>query len=153
MATRSAVVVHDPMFLTLLQEAISADGYEVRRLFVGIGAHEIVRDVHPAAPLLDIPRDDPALNWRLLGIVRDDLAPDPIHRVVCITRDQVRGQVAPSRVILQGHDAAILTKPFALDDLLHLVHRMVGGPDRDHVVSLDPTHRQECSIRASPRRG
>ncbi len=135
MATRIAVVNHDPTFLTLLQEVLSADGYEVRRIFVGIGAHEILRAFAPAALILDIPHDDPAASWQLLGIVRDDAALDPIPRVVCVERDQVRAHAAA----LQGHGTATLTKPFALDDLLYLVHRMAGGPDRDRRDDRDPT--------------
>lgn len=147
MATRIAVVDHDPAFLTLLQEVLSADGYEVQRLYIGIGAHEILRAFAPAALILDIPRDDPAASWQLLGIVRDDAALDPIPRVVCVERDQVRAHTAALQghgaatltAALQGHGAATLTKPFALDDLLYLVHRMAGGPDRDRRDDRDPT--------------
>jgi len=55
MVTRIAVVDHDPLFLTLLQEAVSADGYEVQRLFVGIGANDGAADVSIGSPPLQPP--------------------------------------------------------------------------------------------------
>jgi len=135
MATRIAVVNHDPTFLTLLQEVLSADGYEVRCLFVGIGAHEILRAFAPAALILDIPRDDPAASWQLLGIVRDDAALGRTSRVVCVEGDHVRDHAAT----LAGHGTVTLTKPFALDTLVHLVRSLVGGPDRARRDDHDPT--------------
>jgi len=91
MATRSPVVNHDSLVLTLLPEAVSADGYEVRRLYVGIGTHEILRAVAPAALILDTPRDKPAAIWQLRGIVRGDAAmrrwtPSPASSASSATR-------------------------------------------------------------------
>jgi len=139
MATRSPVVNHDSLVLALLPEAVSADGYEVRRLYVGIDTHEILRAVAPAALILDTPRDKPAAIWQLRGIVRGDAALDPLPRVVCVERDQMRAHATA----LAGPSAVILTTPCALDDLLHhLMPRMVGSP---HLARGDD--RRPCPLR------
>jgi len=124
MPGRIAVVDDEPIFLDLLQEVLSDDGYEAHRFPGGAADYPRVRDLAPDAVILDIRMEGPRTGWDMLERMRRDavLAATPV--TVCSDDLPLLRERA---VDLERLDAAILAKPFDLDALLALLDRAVGG--------------------------
>jgi len=124
MPRRIAVVDDEPSFLDLLQEVLSDDGYEAHRFPRGAADYPRVRNLAPDAIILDIRMEDPKTGWDMLERMRRDavLAATPV--IVCSgDLPALRERAAD----LERLDAALLAKPFGLDDLLALLERAVGS--------------------------
>ncbi len=120
-----AVVDDEPSFLDLLQEVLTDDGYEAHRFPGGAADYPRVRDLAPDAIILDIRMEDPRTGWDLLARMRRDdvLGATPI--IVCSGDLPLLCERAED---LERLGAAVLAKPFDLDDLLTLLDRLTGGP-------------------------
>ncbi len=125
MPKRIAVVDDEPSFLDLLQEVLTDDGYEAHRFPGGAADYPRVRDLAPDAIILDIRMEDPRTGWDLLARMRRDdvLGATPI--IVCSGDLPLLRERAED---LERLGAAVLAKPFDLDDLLTLLDRLTGGP-------------------------
>ncbi len=125
MPKRIAVVDDEPSFLDLLQEVLTDDGYEAHRFPGGAADYPRVRDLAPDAIILDIRMEDPRTGWDLLARMRRDdvLGTTPI--IVCSGDLPLLRERAED---LERLGAAVLAKPFDLDDLLTLLDRLTGGP-------------------------
>jgi len=124
MPGRIAVVDDEPSFLELLREVLSDDGYEAHCFPGGAADYPRVRDLAPAAVILDIHMEDPRTSWDMLKRMRRDavLAATPV--IVCSGDLPLLRERAAD---LERLDAAILVKPFDLDDLFALLDRAGGG--------------------------
>ncbi len=71
---RVAVINDSERFKTAIQRALERDGYDVHRFRAGIGVHEVVRALAPAAIAIDIARDGVDCHWRTLEALIDDPA-------------------------------------------------------------------------------
>ncbi len=69
-----AVINDNVRFKTAIQYALDRDGYDVHRFRAGIGVHEVVRALAPAAIAIDIARDGVDRHWRTLEALVDDPA-------------------------------------------------------------------------------
>ncbi len=69
-----AVINDSERFKTAIQRALERDGYDVHRFRAGIGVHEVVRALAPAAIAIDIARDGVDRHWRALQALVDDPA-------------------------------------------------------------------------------
>ncbi len=124
MPRRIAVVDDEPSFLDLLQEVLSDEGYEAHPFPGGAADYPRVRDLAPDAIILDIRMEDPRTGWDMLDRIRCDdvLGATPV--IVCSGDLPLWRERAAD---LERLGAAILAKPFDLDDLLALLDRAVGG--------------------------
>ena len=124
MPRRIAVIDDEPSFLDLLQEVLSDDGYEAHRFLGGAADYPRVRDLAPDAIILDIRMEDPRTGWDMLERMRRDAVLTATPVIVCSgDLPALRERAAD----LERLDAAILAKPFDLDDLLALLERAVGS--------------------------
>jgi len=62
MPTRIAILDDDQASRTSLSDALAEAGYEPVAFTPGIGVHEVLHDVAPAAIILDVPHDPSALH-------------------------------------------------------------------------------------------
>ena len=126
MAKRIAVINDDTIFLTLLHDLLSEEGYETHLFHEGEGAYTKVRDLDPDAIVLDIRMDSPASGWQVLELFKLDpvLTKKPI--IVC-SADLL--QLQDRALYLKSKGCEALPKPFDLTDLLMLLERLVGGPE------------------------
>lgn len=124
MPRRIAVVDDEPSVLDLLQEVLSGEGYEAHPFPGGAADYPRVRDLAPDAITLDIRMEDPRTGWDMLDRMRRDdvLGATPI--IVCSGDLPLLRERAADRERLR---AAVLVKPFDLDDLLALRDRAFGG--------------------------
>jgi len=124
MPRRIAVVDDEPSVLDLLQEVLSDEGYEAHPFPGGEADYPRVRDLAPDAIILDIHMEDSRTGWDMLDRMRRDdvLGATPV--IICSGDLPLLRERATD---LERLGAAVLTKPFDLDDLLALLDRLVGG--------------------------
>lgn len=113
------LVVEDDLSLARLLEALlESAGYASRLVGDGHAALDAVRGEHPVLVLLDLslPRMD---GWEVLERLR---ALDNAPPVVLLT-----GHVNVGRRATRAGAAAVVLKPFDVDDLLATVERLIGN--------------------------
>lgn len=122
---RIAVSYDDAIYLDLLSERLTAEGFETHfiRGQRGEAPYRDLRHIAPALIILDIYLSRSKAGWRMLDHLRRDPALGSIPIIVCVAD--------PSELEQHANDAQhngyeILLKPFAMDDLLALVHRLIG---------------------------
>jgi len=128
MSTRIAVIDDEQVFLDLLQELLSDEGYEPHVFPDGAAAYSRVRDLAPAAIILDMRMESPTAGWQLLERAWQDPALLSTPMILCSGDLPLPRERAAD---LREHACAHLAKPFDLADLLALLERMTGGPTRD----------------------
>ncbi len=123
MPPRIAIIDDELVFLNLLHELLSEEGYAPHAFREGAASYDRVRALVPHAVVLDIHPERPDAGWDLLDRFRQDalLCTTPI--IVCSAA--VAGG-AERAAQMQGDGYAALPKPFALGDLLVLLDRLTG---------------------------
>jgi DNA-binding response OmpR family regulator len=130
MANQMIVVVDDdPLFLTMIRDFLSEEGY-ARVLGVRCAcADETVFHEQPGVVLLEIHSVWPAVGWRLLDRLRGDPITAAVPIIICTTSPR----------LVEAHAAAqrceILEKPFQLEEVLTHVQAKIGRPD--HLETAD----------------
>src|SRR5690348_2587139 len=109
MAKRIAVVNDDTIFLQLMHELLTEEGYESQLCKEGASAYQQVRAFNPDAIVLDIRMEQPHTGWQVLELFKLDpvLTATPI--IVC-SADPL--QLQDRALYLQGKGCLILPKPF-----------------------------------------
>jgi two-component system chemotaxis response regulator CheY len=118
--TRCVLVVDDDDSIReMIELALSSEGYEVVTAPDGAAALALLPRMHPELVLLDMKM--PLMDgWEFARRYRQ--LPDPKPPIVVLTA----AQDAARRAIEVGA-TAYLAKPFAIDQLLDLVHRYGSG--------------------------
>jgi DNA-binding response OmpR family regulator len=131
MPARIAILDGEPMSYTSLAEALAAAGYEPVMLVAGIGVHEVLRDLAPAAMILDVSSDPCVVHWPALAVLAHDAVLRAIPLVACVPADGSAEADAARRVAALGLPATtLLCKPVAVDDLVARVRRIVEDAGR-----------------------
>jgi DNA-binding response OmpR family regulator len=116
--SRIAVVEHDPELLTLLQEMLALQGWDVLTCSDAEDAFALVKQRRPDLVILDTWLDTPAAGWDLLGRLSGDAATWRIPVIVCSGEVEAFDGYNGG---LKERVAAFLQKPFELDDLYRSV--------------------------------
>jgi len=121
MTKRIAVIDDDQTFLDLLGDLLEDEGYEPHLFAIAGTAQWNLGEVNPDVIVLDLHQETPDVGYRVLERIRRDnsLSAKPV--ILCAREPEAR--VARLR---DGQDCAILPKPFAPDDLMRLLDRLVG---------------------------
>ena len=127
-AKRIVAINDDTVFLNLLHDLLTEEGYDTHLCKEGTASYERVKKLDPDAMILDIRMEHPDEGWQMLEILKLDpvLTTKPV--IVCsadIPALQERS------TFLKGKGCEILPKPFDLDDLLALLRQLVGGPESE----------------------
>ncbi len=125
MATRIALIDDDPAFLALLDELLSAEGYEPYPLPAGPAAHVRLHALAPHAVVLDIHPARPDADWAVVAHLRRDPALHAVPLIVCCA--DAPGLHAHTAA-LRADGGAVLPKPFDLGALLDILDALTGGP-------------------------
>ena len=118
-----AAINDDTVFLDLLYELLTEEGYEVHVLKEANSAFERVRELKPDAIILDIRMDHPVAGWQVLELIKLEPALTNIPIVIC-SADLIALQERATH--LQSKGCEILAKPFDLDDLLGVLRRVIA---------------------------
>jgi len=148
---RVAVLDNDHVFLTLLRDVLTEAGYEACTLRPGIGAHEVLRTLAPAAIILDLPDDAGVLAWRLLALCARDAHLRHIPLLVCVPDD---GHASDRASALHHPRSTLVCKPFTLDALLAHLERLLSRHTGAHAThaTVPPQASAPLSARATASR-
>ena len=118
------VVEDDPSVRGLLHTLLTAEGYSVSTASDGLAGLRSALDSPPSLILLDVMMPD-------LGGVRvlEELGSDPVLAGVPVIVVTGRVDAVANLESLLG-PGMVFVKPFAVDELVHRVAELIGGPAR-----------------------
>jgi len=122
-----AVVNDDTVFLNLMHELLSGEGYRTIICKEGDKVYPLVKQERPALVVLDIRMGSPEAGWTTLELLRLDPDTARIPVIVCSADSFfLRAKEAQLREL----NCDILEKPFDLDTLLAKVDAALGTEGR-----------------------
>jgi DNA-binding response OmpR family regulator len=124
MSTSLAVIDDDPACRELLHDLLSEEGYAVHLFPDRATAARCLRDLAPAAIILDVRLETPTAGWEVLADLRHDPVLHATPVLVC-SADLSALQERAGDLERQG--CAILAKPFDVNDLLVLLRHLARG--------------------------
>jgi DNA-binding response OmpR family regulator len=124
------LVENDESLGNVLREAFEDEGYEVRLTAQAPTAEEVA-DLRPDLMMLDVERNEAEAGWDL---VRELKATRPTAHMPIVVTSGDGAIVAQEDVRVCAEAAAILVKPFSLDDLLPVVATALDRRDMRRVV-------------------
>lgn len=118
-----AVVNDDTVFLDLMHELLTEEGYSVSVCKASEKAYLFIKKEQPDLIILDVRVGNEGAAWTTLDLIDLDPATTHIPVIVCSTdRRQLEAKAEYMRE--QGYE--MQEKPFRLEDLLSKVERFVG---------------------------
>jgi DNA-binding response OmpR family regulator len=123
-STCIAVIDDDAACRELLHDLLSEEGYAVHLFADSATAARCLRDVAPAAIILDMRLENPTAGWEVLADLRLDPVLHATPVLVCSADLSALQQRAGD---LERQGCAILAKPFNVDDLLVLLQHLARG--------------------------
>jgi DNA-binding response OmpR family regulator len=119
-----AVIDDDAACRELLHELLSEEGYAVHLFPDSATAARCLRDLAPAAVILDVRLESPTAGWEVLADLRHDPVLHATPVLVC-SADRIALQERAGELGRQG--CMILAKPFDLEELLVLLQHLARG--------------------------
>ncbi len=120
-----AVVNDDTVFLQLMDDLLSEEGYETTIMKVSSDAFERIKQLQPSLIVLDIWMKTADSGWEVLNLVRLD--PATVNIPVIVSSTDIRDLEA-KEPLLRSLNCDILPKPFNLQILLDKVNEAIGPP-------------------------
>jgi DNA-binding response OmpR family regulator len=125
-----------------LRSAFEDEGYQVHLTAQAPSVDEVV-DIHPDLVMLDIGRNETAAGWQFVQELK--AAPRAADLPIVISSGD-GAIVSQQDVRVRSEAAAILIKPFSLDDLLPVVATAIARRDLFRAVGELVAEPQECSF-------
>src|SRR5262249_23993666 len=117
------VINNDTTFLQLMHLVLADAGYDAHVFKQGSADYTQVRDLAPAAIILDLRLEHAAAGWDLLELFRLDPATAQTPIIVCSADVRALQEPAPS---LQRQRCYVLPKPFDMEALTGLLRQALG---------------------------
>ena len=124
MSTCIAVIDDDPACCELLHDLLSEEGYAVHLFPDSVTAARCLRELAPAAIILDLGLEHPTAGWEVLADLRRDPVLHATPVLVC-SADVSALQERAAELERQG--CTLLAKPFDVDGLLALLQQLAHG--------------------------
>ncbi|MCA1668281.1 MAG: response regulator [Thermomicrobia bacterium] len=118
-----AVVNDDTLFLELMHDLLTQEGYRTAIWKEGDKAYEMIKEHRPVLVILDIRMERPDTGWMVLELMRLDPATAQIPVIIC-SADTAR--IREKEAYLREKGCDVLEKPFLLEDLLERVYAFIG---------------------------
>jgi CheY-like chemotaxis protein len=113
-----AVVNDDQVFIDLLRDLLTEEGYDVLTHPSGETAYALIRKKQPNLVILDMRLEHPEGGWMVLDLLRLDPETADLPVIVCSADAHfLRAKAAQ----LREEGCCVLEKPFRLDKLLALM--------------------------------
>ncbi len=122
-ASLIAVINDDTVFLKLMQDLLSDEGYQVVVRIGGTSAYALIKQEMPDLVILDIRVEHPEPGWLTLDLIRFDPATTRIPVLVCSADSR---QLREKAARLKDMRCEAIEKPFDLDDLLFRVRGILN---------------------------
>ena len=119
------VVNDDTVFLELMEELLSEEGYNTLILKEGDAAYETIKQEKPALIVLDIRLSHPEGGFVVIDLLRIDPETANIPILICSAATRL---IRENEARLREKQCDILMKPFNLDDLVAKVQAILGPP-------------------------
>ncbi len=119
-----AIVNDDTIFLSLMNDLLSEEGYRTVLINTSDKAYKEIRKLKPALVILDIVMDKPESGWTVLELLQLD--PETTNIPVILASADARF-IREKRDWLEQHGIDSIEKPFNLDDLLAKVEKHCPG--------------------------
>jgi DNA-binding response OmpR family regulator len=124
MSTCIAVIDDDRACSELLHDLLSEEGYAVHLFPDSATAARRLRDLAPAAIILDVRLENPTAGWEVLA----DLRHDPVlHATPVLVCSADLSALQERAADLEQQGCTILAKPFDVDELLVLLQHLARG--------------------------
>ena len=124
-AKRIVVINDDTAFLSLMEQVLEDEGYEVQIVREWDAAAGAVRDTQPDLVILDLILGREERGWTILELLMLDAKIWPIPVIVCSGALHL---LREREEIFSRHGIRSLAKPFDLDELLEQVSLALGIP-------------------------
>ena len=121
-----AVVNDDTIFLELMHDLLTDEGYRTAIWKEGDKAYEMIKEHRPLLVILDIRMERPDTGWMILELMRLDPETASIPVIICSADTE---RIRAKEAYLRDRGCAALEKPFLLEDLLSAVRSFIGPPD------------------------
>ncbi len=118
-----AVVNDDTLFLELMHDLLTEEGYRAVIWKEGDKAYNMIKEHRPVLVILDIRMEHPDTGWMVLELMRLD--PETAHIPVIICSADT-SRIREKEAYLREKGCAVLEKPFLLEDLLEKVQAFIG---------------------------
>lgn len=118
-----AVVNHEKMFLDLMDELLTQEGYEVVCYHADDDTFAHLKEAQPALAIIDINMHYRDAAWALLERIHNDPTTVNIPVIVC-TADV--SHVRQKAAILLKYNYTVVEKPFEVEDLLRQVRETLS---------------------------
>ncbi|HLV30298.1 MAG TPA: response regulator [Chitinispirillaceae bacterium] len=119
------VIDDDPGILEVLEFNLKIRGYNVLSYISGKEALEKVFDEKPDLIILDVIMPD-LDGWEMLKIIKDHPAGNAF-KILMLTAKSTERDKLIGKSILKADD--YVTKPFDLNELLHIIRKLLGDTD------------------------
>lgn len=120
---RIAVINDDSEFLSLMEQVLTDEGYDVDLMRTFSLAHEKVRDSHPDVVILDVVASQEERGWTLLELIRLDPRTTQIPVIVC---SAAVAALEERRAVLESQGIVAIAKPFDLNMLLDAINEALA---------------------------
>jgi DNA-binding response OmpR family regulator len=120
-----AVVNQDTIFLQLMEELLSEEGYYTYIEKEGDRAYQSIKKRKPDLVILDIRLNDPEAGFKVIELMRIDPETVQIPVIICSTATSI---IRDNEARLREKQCDILMKPFQLEELLAKVAAIIGPP-------------------------
>jgi CheY-like chemotaxis protein len=120
-----AVVNDDTVFLHLMDDLLSDEGYQTTIMKVSGEAFERIKQLQPDLVIIDIWMQRADNGWEVLNLIRLD--PTTANIPVIVSSTDVRDLEAKEQ-LLRSLNCDVLPKPFNLQTLLDKVNEAIGPP-------------------------
>ncbi len=121
-----AVVNDDTIFLELMHDLLTEEGYRTAIWKEGDKAYEMIKEHRPLLVILDIRMERPDTGWMVLELMRLDPETAQIPVIICSADTE---RIRAKEAYLREKGCQILEKPFLLEDLLDKVRSFIGAPE------------------------
>ena len=118
-----AVVNDDTLFLELMHDFLTQEGYRTAIWKEGDMAYAMIKDHKPRLVILDIRMERPDTGWMVLELMRLDPVTARIPVIICSADTQ---RIREKEAYLREKGCDVLEKPFLLEDLLGKVQALIG---------------------------
>ena len=118
-----AVVNDDTLFLELMHDLLTQEGYRAAIWKEGDTAFEMIKEHEPQLVILDIRMEHPDTGWMILELIRLNPATARIPVIICSADTQ---RIREKEAYLREKWCDVLEKPFILEDLLRKVRTFIG---------------------------
>jgi twitching motility two-component system response regulator PilH len=120
------VVNQDTVFLELMEELLTEEGYHTSIQKEGDRAYATIKKDKPDLVVLDIRISNPEAGFNVVDLMRIDPETAHIPVIICSTATHI---IRENEARLREKNCDILMKPFNIDELLLKVQTIIGQPN------------------------